>query len=180
MLKSKFASINNQIKDFTLLLKGSIKVEHYSAEFNNKRELIRVHKVRNGITDTGRNKILNVMFTSDTQITTWYVGLINNTPAPTLAGSDTIGSHAGWVESTDYTQANRVTWAPAASTAQLVTNASPMLFDINATVTIYGVFVVSNNTKGGTSGLLWATGAFSAPDPCTPGEQLKITYGVAD
>ena len=44
-----------------------------------------------------------------------------------------------------------------------ITNASTVDFSINATKTIYGLFICGGTgagTKGGTTGTLWSTGAF--------------------
>ncbi|MEK6884223.1 MAG: hypothetical protein AABY22_31625, partial [Nanoarchaeota archaeon] len=92
-------------------------------------------------------------------------------------------SHAGWTEFTAYTQATRVAWGPGTAAAQSVTNATPAQFDINASGTVKGVFIVNNNTKGDSTSdavrKLWATALFSADVPVVNGDQLKITYTVS-
>jgi hypothetical protein len=47
---------------------------------------------------------------------------------------------------------------------------------MNASGTVKGIFITSNNTKSGTSGKLWSTALFSADVPVVNGDQLKITY----
>ena len=106
----------------------------------------------------------------------WYIGLINLTSFSAIAAADTMASHAGWVELTAYTQSNRVAWGSVTSTAQSVTNSTPATFDMNATNTVKGIFVCSNNTKGGTSGTIWSASQFSSDVPVVNGDQLKITY----
>ncbi len=135
----------------------------------------------NGITNVGKDYILDVMFNSQTQILTaaWCIGLITNSGTPTLAATDTMGSHL-WTEFySGYSQSTRVAWTPSASSGQQVTNASPATFDITSTDTLYGVFVTSNNTKNGSSGILWTTAAFASTIPVTSGDQIKISYAIA-
>lgn len=137
----------------------------------------------NGVVNQGLNKILNVQFQSATQITTWYLDLIAT--GATLAAADTYASHAGWsyTTGTNYSNATRPTWAPAASTAQSSTNSSTVDFTIVATCTIYGIAVVAgSSTKADSasgSGVLWATGAFPGGEQSlVNGDTLKVTYTV--
>lgn len=151
--------------------KGKFFVEHWR-----DGQLLNTYEVKNGITNEGKNTIFDVMFNSATQITTWYIGLISLASYSALADADTMSSHAGWVEFTGYTQANRVTWGSGASASQVVTNSTPATFDMNATGTVKGIFLTSNNTKSGTTGKLWSTALFTADVPVVSGDQLKITY----
>lgn len=136
-------------------------------------------RVKNGITNQGLNRLLNVMFASATQLTTWYLDLI--TSGATLAAADTYTSHAGWSYDTNFSNATRPTWAPASSTAQSSTNTSTVDFTINGTSTIFGIAVVAgSSTKSDSasgSGVLWATGAFPGGNQAVVnGDTLKITY----
>lgn len=129
---------------------------------------------KNGPTNEGLNYVLNSAFDAGTVITTWYVGLIKT--LTTLAAADTMASHAGWTESTDYTEAVRQTWTTDPATAQFLCNDDPMQFTMNAEVTIDGFFLVSVNTKGGTTGTLWATAQLDVPQKLPINEVLKIFY----
>lgn len=139
--------------------------------------------VKNGITNQGLNKLLNVMFQGATQITTWYLDLLAT--GATLAASDTYATHAGWAytTSTNYSNATRPTWAPAASTAQSSTNTATVDFTINATCTINGIAVVAgSSTKADVasgSGVLWSTGSFPGGEQSlVAADTLKVTYTV--
>lgn len=136
---------------------------------------------QNDITNEGKNTLLEIMFHDGTQISSasWCASLINASGYTALAAADTMASHGGWAEFTGYSQSTRVAWSPGAAASQQITNGTPMTFDINASGTVKGIFVTSNNTKSGTSGKLWATGLFSADVPVSSGDQLKITYAVA-
>lgn len=157
-----------------LKLKGKFFVEHYDKDGNLKGK----YPVNNGITNAGKNSILDVYFNSGTPLTTWYIGLIDNgVGSNTLAAGDTLASHAGWAEFTNYS-GNRVAWGQGAASSQQVTNASPATFTITGGGgTLYGIFVCTVNT--GTSGVLWSTAAFSATVPVVAGDQMKVTYTLA-
>jgi hypothetical protein len=120
-----------------------------------------VDKIENLIVDAGLNHALDATLSAGSQITTWYIGITNGSPSP--AAGDTMASHAGWVENQNYDEANRVTWVDGGVAGKSVDNsASKATFTIDtAAQTIGGAFLVSENTKGGTSGTLYAAGAFT-------------------
>ena len=155
-----------------MALKGKFKVQHIR---NGK--VLQEFEVSNGITNEGKNAALDILFNA-ASVWTIYLGLINNSPAPTLAAGDTMGSHAGWSETTDYDEANRLTWDPDAASSQAVANGTARTFTMSAAVTVYGLFATSNNTKGGTTGTLWATAAFAAPVVMADDDLLKVIYTV--
>lgn len=161
----------------TLELKGFYPaVEHWR-----EGKLLATYQLHNDITNEGKNELLDIMFSDGTQIanSSWFIGLISNSGYSALAAGDTMASHAGWTEATAYSQSTRVAWGAGNPASQSITNASPATFDINGTVTLKGIFVTSQSTKGGTSGKLWATGLFAADVPTNNGDQMKITYTVS-
>lgn len=143
--------------------------------------VIGVQDFPNDITNQGKNSLFEVYFHDGTQIAaaSWFIGLISLASYSALAAGDTMASHAGWTEFTGYSQATRVAWGPGAAASQSITNASPATFDVNATGTVKGIFVVSNSTKGGTTGTLWSTALFSADIPVASADQLRVTYTVS-
>ena len=118
--------------------------------------------VKNIVVNAGLNHLLDVALSAATQITTWSIGLLSATP--TVAAGDTMSSHAGWTEVQAYDEANRVAWSDGGVSGQSVSNSgSPAAFTVNANGTqIGGAFLISSNTKGGTTGTLYAAGAFTA------------------
>ena len=132
----------------------------------------------NGITVEGKNDNLDAYFRNQTQPTNWYLGLIDATGYTALSENDTMSSHAGWTELTAYNEATRPEWAPDAASSKSITNATARDFTINASKTIKGGFVVSNNTKAGTSGILWATALAAADINVSATDVLKVTYTV--
>jgi len=159
-----------------LKLNGQFKIEHRGAD----GKLIGVYDFPNGIVDVGLNHILDTQFTGSSQVTTWYIGLVDNSGWTAFADADTLSSHAGWAENTDYTEANRVTWAEDAAAARAITNSTTADFSVNASGNIKGIFVSSNNVKStGNTGTLWSTAAFSSVVAVTSGDTLKVTYTIS-
>lgn len=158
-----------------LPLRGRFRVEHYDKEGNLKA----IYRVPNGIVDVGLNKILDDMFDGGIQSTTWYIGLVDNSGFSAFANADTMASHAGWSESTAYTETARPEWTAGTPSSRSITNASTVDFSINASVTLKGIFIVDNATKSGTAGTLWSTAAFASNVSAVNGDTLKITYTVS-
>lgn len=126
--------------------------------------------------DEGLNSLLNVYFDAATQINAWYMGLFegNYTPVAGVTAA-TIASAA--TETTAYNETTRPAFSPAAASAKAITNsASVGTFTFNATKTIYGAFLISDNTKSGTSGTLFSAAKFSAAKSVVSGDQLLLTY----
>lgn len=165
----------DKLDDILDRLEGKYKIEHIR-----DGKIIAVYDGKNLITNAGKNSLLNVMFQAATQITAWYIGLVDNTSFSAFAAADTMASHAGWIENTGYSDATRIAWSVGASSSQSITNASAAVFNINATSTIKGIFITSVSTKGGSTGTLWSGVAFAANISVTSGDQLKITYTVND
>jgi len=163
------------MKGSALGLKGHFRVEHY----NKDGKLLATYRFPNGIVDVGLNMILDVMFDGGSQSTTWYIGLVDNSGWTAFANADTMASHAGWSESTAYTETARPEWTAGTPSSRSITNSSTVDFSINASVTLKGIFIVDNATKSGTSGTLWSTAAFASTVSANSGDTLKITYTVS-
>lgn len=130
----------------------------------------------NLVTDEGLNELLSATLAGGTQSTSWYLGLTDG--EPTVDGSDTLGSHSGWSEVTDYDESDRQTWTPGSVSGQAVDNSSDVAtFTISADgTTIGGAFLANDNTKDGDSGILYAVGAFSEGDlTLSAGSTLEVT-----
>lgn len=142
-------------------------------------EVIGVYKTLNGITNEGINNLLDVHFGAEAQITDWYMGLVNNSGFSAFADTDTMNSHSGWSEFTTYNESDRPAWAPSSASNRSISNSSSVDFSITGSGTIKGIFVVSDDTKSGTSGTLWATAAFASNVAVINGDVLKVTYTVS-
>ena len=159
-----------------LFLSGRIVVEHRDRDDFLKG----IYEAPNGIVDVGLNHILETEFNGGSQISTWYIGLVDNATFSAFADADTLSSHAGWDEFTSYTESNRVTWAVGTATSRAISNSTTADFSINATGNLKGIFVSSNNVKStGNTGTLWSTAAFSSVVATANGDTLKVTYTVS-
>ena len=143
----------------------------------NRREKLTL-RFWNGITTAGINNLFNVYFGATSKASAWYLGLIASSGYSALAAADTMSSHAGWTEETsNYSQTTRPTWTPASASGGSVSNSSSVDFTITGSVTVKGIFVVNESTKGGTTGTLWATALFTSGDQAlVNGQTLKVTY----
>ena len=130
----------------------------------------------NLVVTVGKNKLLDEMFAGSAYTAAWYMGLVDSSGFSAYAAGDTMSSHAGWAESTAYSNANRPTMAFSAASAGSKATSSAVVFNINGTATIKGVFVVTNNTKGGTTGTLYSAGSFSADRSVVNGDTLNVTW----
>lgn len=149
------------------------------------------------ITNEGLNNILSVGWNAGTQVTAWYIGMIDDLNYVAVADDDTYDDidQAGndWDEFQSYTDANnadnattRPLWTEDAPSSQSITNGTTKsIYDITASGTVKGVFVCGGiagaQTKGdhAPGGFLWATALFSGGDVVVAnGDQLKITYTI--
>lgn len=156
-------------------LGGRFRVEH----FDKDGKLKGTHEFPNGIVDVGLNHILETQFNGGTPVTAWYIGLINNSGYTALSAANTMASHSGWAETSAYDEATRPEWTAGTAASRSITNGTPIDFSINATTVIRGIFITSVNTKGGTSGVLWATALFASTVSAENGDTLKVTYTVS-
>jgi hypothetical protein len=157
---------------------GYFVVECFDAEDNLKWE----DTAENMVTNNALNDILNVYLRGTSQTANWYLGLVDNASYTGFAAGDTIASHSGWIENTNYSGGVRPQWTAAAASSQGVTNTSTVNFSMTPTsgATIRGIFLNSDNTLGGTAGNLFATAAFSGGNQTVNnGDTLKVTYTVS-
>jgi hypothetical protein len=146
-------------------------------------KVINEFDVSNGITDAGMNALLEAMFHSGSQITTWYIGLVDNAGFSAFAGADTMASHAGWSESSAYSNGTRPQWTCGAAASRQITNAVTVDFNMNTNgTTIKGLFICGGtgaSTKGGSTGTLWSAAAFGSTVALNSGDVLKVTYTLS-
>jgi hypothetical protein len=152
---------------YTVTCVGADGVEKWTDTFHNL--------VMNG----GTANMNNVYFGASAQSTTWYLGLITGPGSGTaFAAGDTLASHAGWTENTDYTGNRKAVTFGASGTlnpAVISNSASPSSFVMTGTATIAGAFLAS--VASGTSGVLFSAGDFSGGDKSVAsGDTLNVTY----
>jgi hypothetical protein len=185
----------NQYQMFTdnaRRMTGRFEVEHIR-----DGKVIGTYEIPNGIVNQGLNDNLDTYFDSGTQITAWYMGLINLTGFTALAAGDTYDdidqAGNGWDTFQSYTDANnadsattRPEWPPDAPSGQSITNTTTKaIFDITGAGTVKGIFICGGTnaqTKGdhtAAGNILWSTALFSGGDvTVASSDQLKVTYTV--
>lgn len=146
--------------------------------YNKRGELRWTAFAPNAVVNVGLNYLLGSALASVTQITIWYLGLVDNASFTAFAAGDTMASHAGWIEVTTYDESTRVTWTPTTPVVgQSATNPSTSNFTMNATKTVKGLFLTSVSTKGGTTGTLFSEAAFSGGNQTVNDDDvLQVTY----
>lgn len=129
---------------------------------------------KNLVVTTGRNDLLDKYFKGSTYTAAHYMGLVAD--GPTIIAGDTMASHAGWTEVTDYDESTRpsISWGSVSSGAL---PSSGVDFTMSTTVTVAGLFITTNSTKGGSSGTLYCATTFTAGDKSLQDDDvLTVTY----
>ncbi len=155
-----------------LVLGGSFQWFRY----DRRERLVGWGRIKNGIPTAALNAILDGFFLAGTIYPAFYLGLLDSTSFSGLDDTDTMASHAGWLEFTGYNEATRPAWSPEIPSGGILTNVTPTSFTFTTTHTIKGIFVASDNTKSGTGGLLWATGLDTQDQTFLAGEFCRVVY----
>ena len=150
--------------------------------FDSEGNLKWVEEKHNLVVNVGLKDMNDKYFTGSSYTAAWYIGLYGAAASNDPAAGDTMASHAGWTEVTDYSEATRPAATFAAATTadpSVITNsASVAVFSINGTTTVGGAFLTSDNTKGGTAGILFSASDFAAPGDrsVVSGDVINCTY----
>jgi hypothetical protein len=137
-------------------------------------------KAHNLVVNEGLQDMNDEYFKGSGYTAAWYIGLVTGPGAGnTYAAADTLASHSGWTENTDYT-GNRKTatfGTPTTADPSVIENSgSPAQFVMSGTATIAGAFLASVDT--GTSGVLFSVSNFQAPGDrsVVSGDTINVTY----
>lgn len=126
-------------------------------------------QMRNTVMTAGKNDLLDKYFAGSGYTAAWYVGVISSASYSAIAAADTMSSHAGWLEANatnapNYDEATRPALTFSAASGGSKATSAASVFTIAATGTLKGAFVTSNNTKGGTTGILYSAALFGTGD----------------
>ena len=140
------------------------------------RRVIDEFECENIVVNQGLNYLLGASLGAQSVVTTWFVALFSNNY--TILASDTaatISANAG--EVTQYTAGTRQSWQSAPPASQSITNAANQAsFTFNATITVYGAFLISSSAINGTSGTLFAGAQFGSSKSVVSSDVLQLTY----
>jgi hypothetical protein len=130
----------------------------------------------NLVVTVGKNDLLNQYFLGSSYTAAHFVGLKT---AGSISAADTMSSKS-WTEITDYSNATRPAFTAATPSGGSTSNtASPAVFNINGTATVGGCFITTNNTKGGTTGILFSATDFATARSVLSGDTLTVTYTIS-
>jgi hypothetical protein len=171
-LVSKQTGVANAVKGG-----GVFTVQCYDKDGNLKWE----SKSPNLVVNVGLQDMNTKYFSGSSYTAAWYIGLYGAGASNNPAAGDTAASHAGWTEVVAYSQATRpqATFGTAttADPSVISNSASPAAFSINGSTTVGGAFLISNNTKSGTTGILFSASDFTGGDRAVVnGDTLNVTY----
>lgn len=147
----------------------------------------------NLVVAVGKQLMLDTLLSGTSYTTVGpFLGLISGSSS-TYSASDTMSSHGGWTEFTNYTvggSAVRGTASFGSATSSGTTpsnvttkTATAITYTITgAGGTVGGCFLVTgsgaSSTQGNTSGTLYSAGSFSTAKVTTAGDTVSVTYST--
>lgn len=174
----------------TVGIEGAYHVVCHDAEGNLKWE----ESFPNLVNAVGKELMLDTLLSGVSySVTGPFLGLIATTSPTFGTGTDTMTSHSGWTEFTNYTvggSAVRGTavFGAASSTGSTPTNVTTCTASaITYTITggggnVTGCFLVTgsgaSSTLSNTGGVLYSAGAFGVPKAVTAGDTVSVTYST--
>jgi hypothetical protein len=187
--KSVATMATNAANNQSVGIEGIYKVECRDAEGNLKWE----ESFPNLVNAVGKELMLNTLLKgSSYSVVGPFLGLISGS-TPSFVATDTMSSHSGWTEFTNYTvggsavrgtavfsDATSFGFTPGNTTTSL---AAAITYTITgAGGTVGGCFLVTgsgaSNTQNNTSGTLYSAGAFATAKITTAGDTVSVTYST--
>lgn len=169
---------------------------HYHVECRDKDGNLKWEEsFPNLVNEIGKELMLNTLLrTSGTYTTVGpFLGLIGGSTPTFGTGTDTMTSHAGWTEFTNYTVGGSpvrgtAVFSAASSTGSTPTNVTTcQAASITYTITggggtVSGCFLVTGSgavsTQSSTAGVLYSAGAFAVAKLTTSGDTVAVTYST--
>lgn len=138
-------------------------------------------RMHNLVVNQGLQDMNTQYFKGSTYSAAFYLGLVTGPgSSTTYAAADTLASHAGWTEFTNYSGARKAVTFGTATTADpsvIGNSASPAQFSITGGGgTVAGAFLCT--VSSGTSGVLFSEADFKSPGDrvVVSGDTLNVTY----
>ena len=156
---------------------GVFHVQCFDKEGNLKWE----DQMHNLVVNQGLQDMNTQYFKGSAYTAAFYLGLITGPgSSTTYAAADTLASHAGWTEFTNYSGTRKTVTFGTATTADpsvIGNSASPAQFSITGGGgTVAGAFLAT--VDSGTSGVLFSEADFQSPGDrvVVAGDTLNVTY----
>lgn len=167
--------------------KGIVEYEHVRGD-----KVLVAAVTHNAVTTEGKTHALSRYFDVNTEVGPWYFGLIDNAGFSALSASDTLLSHSGWNEFTNYSTGKQIVnpesgpsfvparplWGQGTASAASITNTAKVIFPITGAATLYGLFLTTGGGVGQNVGTLWSTAAFASPLTPAPGDLIRVIYTI--
>jgi hypothetical protein len=138
-------------------------------------------QMHNLVVNEGLQDMNTKYFTGSSYTAAFFLGLVTGPGSgTTYAAADTLASHAGWTEFTNYSGSRKAVTFGTATTADpsvIGNSASPSQFSITgAGGTVAGAFLCT--VASGTSGTLFSEADFQSPGDrvVVSGDTLNVTY----
>ena len=138
-------------------------------------------EMHNLVVNEGLQNMNTEYFKGSTYTAAFFLGLVTGPGSgTTYAAADTLASHAGWTEYTDYSGSRKAVTFGTATTADpsvISNSASPSSFIISGGGgVVAGAFLCT--VASGTSGVLFSEADFQSPGDRTvvAGDTLNVTY----
>jgi hypothetical protein len=154
----------------------SFKNSYLFEAFDSAGNLKWAEQIDNIVVNVGLDDVLDKYLKGSGYTASFFVGITDGTP--TTAPTDTMASHPGWTEVTAYSEGTRPALVLGAVSNQSVDNsASKAVYSVTSdSTTIGGAFLVTDSTKGGSTGTLYSVAAFQAGDKgLDNGDTLNVT-----
>ncbi len=135
-----------------MMHKGFFTIKQYRAG-----KLLKTVRSKNGITNEGAALVLDGIFNGGAIPANFYIGLIDTTGFTSFSISDTMSSHSGWTEFTDYSGNRKAYNTDPTANRSIKNSSSPAFFSFNSLAIIEAIFITTDETKGGSAGTLLAT-----------------------
>lgn len=171
------ASVTRQSGSLESAMAGGVfTITCYDKDGNLKWE----DSAKNLVVNEGLKDMNDKYFSGSGYTAAWYLGLITGPSSGTsFVAGDTLATHGGWTEDTNYSGNRKAVTFGAATTADpsvISNSASPSQFTMNGTTTIAGAFLT--NVATGTSGILFSEADFQSPGDraVVSGDVLNVTY----
>lgn len=137
---------------------------------------------KNLITNEGLNHFLGVTLAAVSANPTWYVGIFegNYTPQPTDTGGNIATNSTESNSFASPTARKTYTIDSGDPTGQALSNFDAKAsFTMDATVTIYGAFLISDVTVNGTAGVCVAASRFAAQRDLVDTDEFLVGYSIS-
>ena len=138
-------------------------------------------QMHNLVVNEGLQDMNTKYFKGSAYTAAFFLGLVTGPGSgTTYAAADTLASHAGWTEFTNYAGSRKAVTFGTATTADpsvISSSAAPSQFSISgAGGTVAGAFLC--NVASGTSGVLFSEADFQSPGDrvVVSGDTLNVTY----